>query len=274
MTSIKAVKKEITDKIIPTEDPSKVYASEETITDMVKNFRAFLYKERNVPQKTNRNYFQFEIHAVQYVANIMQATQALIEQDVIETDSYGFLTKNVTSFNNYNNIINTTLIPKAEELIKKKHEAEIKQREKQGEVVSTEEKELTPTQVAAIASEPTQDPNTHILEVLTTTGKRWYFDKVNYTLSFMKKDGEIKTIKLAKKGSWRATVINTFIKVISWIKEKYNNAKDRCIGIKQTFQFKMEMIKFNAKQKAEAKKAAKANSENETEFDGLSKNSV
>lgn len=256
MTNIKVEKRTITENVEPVNDTYS-WATEHTIQDMVKSFREFLAKYRNVPQKTNRNYAEFMINATQYVANIMQTTQALLEQNAIQTDKYGFLTKTVTSFNHYNDTINKVIIPSAEELIRKQHEQNLKKKEAEKQQVSVEEQELNPTQVAAIAAEPTEDPATHILVVLTTTKKRWYFDKINFTLSFMKKDGEIKTIKIAKKGSWRATVINFFAKCISWIKEKYNNAKDRCIGIKQTIQFTWLKAKFNAKTKIEAKQKAK-----------------
>ena len=253
---MKAERKQITDnfEII---DEDHAWMDEETLKDVCKSFRGYVKKWRNIPVPGTKPYIEFEINAVQYTMNIINITRILVENKVIESDTYGFLTANVTSFGLANKVINEHLIPKANELIQKKHEQELAKKEAEGKEVSVEEKELNPAQVAAIASEPTEDPNTHILEVFTTTKKRWYFDKVNYTLSFKKIDGTIKTIKLAKKGSWRATVINAFIKVISWIKEKYNTAKDRCIGIKQSFQFKLLQMKYKAQQEKEAKQAKK-----------------
>ena len=251
---IKATQKSIADSVTPVDD-TYVLATEETLKEMVKSFREFLKKDRNLPQKGSRAYPVFQINAVQYVTNIIELTTALIEQGVIESDPYGFLTANVTTFQFANKIINTDLIPLANETITKKHAQNIAKQEAQGEEVSVEEKELNPAQVATIASEPTEDPHSHVVEILTTTKKRWYFDKINFTLSFKKKDGTIKVIKLAKKGSWRATVITMFVKVISWIKKKYTAVKDRCIGIKQTLQFKMLMIKYNRKAKQAEKEA-------------------
>lgn len=238
-------------------DDTHVLMDETALKEASKSFRDYLKKLRNIPSPSSRTYLEFEVNAVQYVTNIINITQALVEQNVIESDPYGFLTGAVTSYGTANKVINDNLIPKANELIQKRHEEELAKKEAEGKEVSTEEAELNPAQVAAIASEPTEDPNTHVLEVFTTTKKRWYFDKINYTLSFKKTDGTIKTIKLAKKGSWRATIINAFIRVISWIKEKYNNAKDRCIGAKQTIQFKLLQMKFKAKQAKEAKQAKK-----------------
>jgi hypothetical protein len=239
-------------------DENHVLAGEDTLKEMVKSFRDFLKKDRNLPQKGSKPYPIFQANAVQYICNIIELTTALIEQEVITEDPYGFLTANVTSFSFANKIINNDLIPVANEALSKKHAKEIADKEAQGETISTEEKELSPTQVAAIASEPTEDPNSHTIEILTTTKKRWYFDKVNFTLSFKKKDGSIKIIKLAKKGSWRASVISAFVKTISWIKAKYNDFKDRCVGIKQSIQFSWLRAKFNAKQKLEANKIKKA----------------
>ena len=258
-----ATKKTIATSVEQTDDPNKVLASEQTLKEMVKSFSEFLKKERNLSQKGSRNYPIFQVNAVQYVCNIIELTTALIEQQVIESDPYGFLTANVTSFAFANKIINNDLIPVANKALSEKHAKEVAEKEAKGNEVTTEEKELSPNQVATIASEPTEDPNTHVVEVLTTTNKRWYFDKINFTLSFKKKDGSIKIIKLAKKGSWRATVINAFIKTISWIKEKYNTAKDRCIGLKQSIQFSWLRAKYNAKQKLESKKVSKESKSND-----------
>lgn len=268
---IKATKVDIAQSLTDAGN-GQVIATEETLKEMVTHFRGYLDKVRNIPAKGTRSYPQFEINALQYVANIIQATQAMIEQNVIQSDPYGFLTGTVKSFSKTTNmIINTQLIPKANAIIAKKHADNLAKQEAQGKEVSTEEKELNPTQVAAIASEPTEDPNTYVIEILTTTGKRWYFDKVNFTLSYMKKDGELKVIKLAKKGSWRASVINTFVKCISWIKEKYNTAKDRCIGIKQTIQFKWLQAKFNAEQKLKAKQQLKQDNKKSDDDDSVFK---
>lgn len=258
-----ATKKTIATSVEQTDDPNKVLASEQTLKEMVKSFSEFLKKERNLPQKGSRNYPIFQVNAVQYVCNIIELTTALIEQQVIESDPYGFLTANVTSFAFANKIINNDLIPVANKALSEKHAKRVAEKEAKGNEVTTEEKELSPNQVATIASEPTEDPKTHIVEILTTTNKRWYFDKINFTLSFKKKDGSIKIIKLAKKGSWRATVINAFIKTISWIKDKYNTAKDRCIGIKQSIQFSWLKAKYNAKQKLESKKVSKESKSND-----------
>lgn len=305
----------VSEATIATSKDGKMEFGVEDLNLMVKNLRAHLKTTRNIPNRTNKNFQVFAFNSAQYVHHIIVATTELIEQGVMESDPHGFLTETVTSFDRFNNVINTELIPLAKDLIQKEEEKAKKDAEevlakeqalvkaeaekvvtdakadetikpvrktntrsrvspktkaktttpkkvvesKSAEVVkdTTVDKELSSADIASIVAEPLNEHQATI-EVLTKTGKRWYFDKVNFTLSFKTADGTIKVLKLANQGTWRSTVLTFLVKCSEYIRRKYRDFKDRCIGIKQTLRFKWEMMKYNAKQKQieiEAKKA-------------------
>lgn len=242
----------------------------DTLKEMVANFREFVKKQRNLPTSNKvKSYAPFAINAVQYVHHIIVVTTELIEQGVIESDPYGFLTANVKSFDKANNLINTYLIPDAKAIIAKEHEAKIKEAEEKGKEVSELEKELTPTDIASVVAEPTEVED-RIVEIMTASGRKWVFDKKNYTLAYRMKNGNIKYVQIAKKGTWRATAIDFLAKCIEYVRSAYNTVKDRCIGIKQTIQFKWLQFQYTRAQarqaKAEAKEAkVKAKADKKTE---------
>lgn len=241
-----------------------------SLKEMVDNFRKFLKSNyRNIPNKGSRNYAEFLLNSTQYTHHIVVVSTALFDQGIIDSDPHGFLVSNVTSFDRYNDVINTVLIPAAFDLIKKEHEEKIKKDEEAGNTVSDIEKELNPSNVAAIVSEPTEDTNTDVVDVITTSNRRWVFDKVNYTLSFKTKNG-IKTINIVKKGTWRASVIDFLGKCVKFVVDTYKSFKDRLIGIKQTILFKKAQYEYERKQKA-AEKAKKKTEDKDDDslFDDL-----
>lgn len=236
-------------------DDTYVQVDKETLDQMVKSFRDFLKKQyRNVPVKSQPNYFEYAANGSQYVHRIIQLTTDLIEQEVITEDPYGFLNKNVKTFDpKYVKSINTDLIPMALEVIKKEHQKITEQKESLGEKVTTLEKELTATDIATIVQNPTENEETS--EITSVSGKKFTFNKTDFTLSYRTKDGTIKVIKIAPKGTWRATALNFFSSCIKWIVTKYTNTKNRCIGVKQVFRFKYEQFKFNRKAKESSSNA-------------------
>ena len=230
-------------------DDKNVEVTCKTLDQMVLSFKNYLKGTRNIPRPNNRNFGQYSINAVQYVHNIICVTTALIEQGVLTSDPYGFVLGNVTTFDRFNTSINEDLIPLANKIIKKEHEQALKQASDDGVVVTTVDKELTSSDVAKIVSEPTEEAYTKIVEVITHTGKKWVFDKENFTLSYKRRDGSIKIMKLANKDTWRATIITFFFKILTIVRTKYIYLKDRCIGIKQSIQWKWLTTKFKIKQK-------------------------
>lgn len=236
--------------------------TEKNLDDMVRSFRAKLKDKRyrNLPNPADRiKHTEVSVFASQYVKQILYVTQGLIEAQELESDKYGFLTSSVTSFDKWNETINKEWIPLAKKALAKeeadrqaKAEAEAKA---ETNAKAKAEAPLSAVEVSALACEPTCEADS-IVDVKTKKGQRWTFDKVNYTLTYKCK-GEDKVIKLIPEKTWRSTILKWIVKLCAWVKKKYNDFKDRCIGIKQTIQFKFMLMKAERQAKAEAKKAMK-----------------
>ena len=227
------------------------------LDDLVRSFRNKLKDKRyrNLPNPKDKTLrMEVDIFSAQYVKQILYVTQGLIEAQELESDKYGFLTSSITSFEKWNDILNKEWIPMAKEALAKE-EAEAKAKESAEIQIENADSPLSEVEVSALACEPTCEADSKT-EVKTKKGQRWIFDKVNYTLTYKVK-GSDKVINLVPQGTWRSTVLKFLVKTMAWIKKKYNDFKDRCIGIKQTIQFKMMMMKMERQAKAEAKKAEK-----------------
>ena len=227
------------------------------LDDLVRSFRNKLKDKRyrNLPNPKDKALrMEVDIFSAQYVKQILYVTQGLIEAQELESDKYGFLTSSVTSFEKWNDILNKEWIPMAKKALAKE-ETEAKAKESSQSQTENADSPLSEVEVSALACEPTCEADSTV-EVKTKKGQRWIFDKVNYTLTYKCK-GEDKIIKLIPEKTWRSTILKWVVKFCAWVKKKYNDFKDRCIGIKQTIQFKMMMMKMERQAKAEAKKAEK-----------------
>lgn len=226
--------------------------TEENLDAMVKSFRTFLQnkKYRNLPTKNPKSTEMIEVTfaAAQYVKQILVITTGLIEAKVIESDKFKFLSAKVDTFNKWDTIINNDWIPQAKKAIADE-EAKI------AESANAKEDILSSPEVANMASEPTGKDD-EVIDVVTNKHQHWIVDKVNFTITFTLK-GSKRVIKIVPQGSWRSTILKYLLKLISWIKNKYKDFSDRCIGIKQVVQFKIAMMKFKKRQaKADAEAAA------------------
>lgn len=245
-------------------EDGSLYFGVENLDDIVKSFRKFLLQRKfsNYPNPQNRNYLlEVVVGAAQYTKQIVYLTQGLIENKKLESDPYGFLTGTVDSFQRWNKLINTEWVPTAKKVLAEE-EQKLKQKEaeqsskdsqqsNQEVITSAEDSVLSSVEIAAIVAEPRGKEDVKV-EVKTTKHQKWIFDKKEFTLTYQSAQGK-RVIKIAPQGSWRSTILKWIYKICAWIKQKYIDFKDRCIGIKQTIQFKIEMKKFEKRMKAEAK---------------------
>ena len=191
---------------------------EASLDDMIKSIRLATEKRDFVEGGTN---FTRTIRPT--VKGILQsaciATIELLQKGKdnggIDTDKYNLLTSNTRSFKTKNGIINKILKELAAERLLEEQKKPVEP-----------EKPLSAEEEAKLISEPKpHDENTHSVDVTTTDGGTFTFDKVNYklTLHFTDKTMAPKVIDLTPKGSWRETALN-------WLVSAYNYVRDKTVS--------------------------------------------
>lgn len=190
-----------------------------SLEDVISKIKVQTEKRDFVENSTNYNRISGPL-----VKGLLQSacliTIKLIEKGAenggIDSDKYNLLTCNTRSFKTKNGLVNKLLKELAEERLKAEQEKPI-----------DPEKPISDEEAAKLLSKPKPlDENTHKVDITTTDGGTFTFDKVNYkiTLHFTDKTMAPKVIDLTPKGSWRETALNWLVSAWNYVATKVKGA--------------------------------------------------
>lgn len=192
----------------------------ESLDDIIKNVKKMIYDRNFV---VGSKYYKEKLPIVKGILQgACLATIELVKRgeanNGIDTDKYGLLNAQATTFGKYNDFVNKLLVDLAEER---------KQDQKNLTELGLDESDLplSDEEQVKLIAEPTSDTTTHNVDVETKDGGRFTFDKINYSCTIHFKDGSTKTIALVPQGSWRATALE-------WLKEFFEAVK---VGLVKAF---------------------------------------